>query len=57
MHGTMHERQHFKFKSLCYGEPVEFAERRCHASMVPTVYTQDDTRCCSLLWLHHLESM
>ena len=25
MHGTMHERQHFKFNSLCYGEPVEFA--------------------------------
>ena len=39
MHGTMHERQHFKFNSMCYGEPVEIAERRCHAAMVPTVYT------------------
>ena len=54
MHGTMHERQHFKFNSQCYVEPVEIAERRCHASMVPTVDTQDDTRCCSL---HHLQSV
>ena len=38
MHGTMHERQHFKFNSQGYGEPVEIAERRCHAAMVPTVY-------------------
>ena len=38
MHGAMHKRQHFEFNSLCYGEPVQFAERRRHASMVPMVY-------------------
>ena len=54
MHGTMHERQHFKLDYMCYGEPVKAAERCRHASMVPTVDTQDDTRCCSL---HHLKSV
>ena len=45
----MHERQHFKFNSLCYGETVKFAERRLHASMVPTVYTQDSSEDIFLL--------
>ena len=38
MHGAMHKRQHSEFNSLCYGEPVQFAERRRHVSMVPMVY-------------------
>ena len=32
MHGTMHERQHFKFYSLCYGEPVELASEQNQVS-------------------------
>ena len=51
VHDTMHERQ--ELDSLCYGEPVKFAERRCHASMVPTVDTQDDTQ---ILYLGHTYS-
>ena len=54
MHGAMHKRQHFEINSLRYVEPVEVAERCRHASMVPTVYTKDDTRCCSL---YHLKSV